>query len=87
MNRNIKLNFTSTLEGAILILTCDNYLTSNVNARDKQVLTVTCHSNTTSWNPDPADFIDSCLPLSVTTPHTGIIHSQPQIKSLGLSYV
>ena len=85
MNRNIKLNFTPTLEGAILILTCDNYL--NVNATDKQILIVTCHSNTTSWNPDPADFIDSCLPLSVTNLHRGIIHSQPQIKSLGLSYV
>ena len=47
VNRNIKLNFSSTLEGAVLILTCDNYLTSNTNVTDQQSLTVICHSNTT----------------------------------------
>ena len=70
VNRNVKLNFSSTLEGAVLILTCDNYLTSNTNATDQQSLTVICQSNTTSWNSDPADFIESCSSVTTTTTTT-----------------
>jgi hypothetical protein len=38
----------------------------NTTESDKEVLNVTCHSNG-SWIPDPADFIQSCLPFTVTT--------------------
>jgi hypothetical protein len=57
------------LEGFILILTCENeILNMSTTESDKEVLNVTCHSNG-SWIPDPADFIQSCLPFStVTTP-------------------
>ena len=47
---NAKLNYSSTLEGSVLILTCENDTFT-----DKQTLSVTCHSNG-SWIPDPADF-------------------------------
>ena len=47
---NAKLNYSSTLEGSVLILTCENDTST-----DKQTLSVTCHSNG-SWIPDPADF-------------------------------
>ena len=70
MDRNIKLNFNSTLEGYVLILTCDNYLTSNINGTDERILKVTCYSNTTNWIPDPADFIESCSLVSTTTTTT-----------------
>jgi hypothetical protein len=61
VNRYVKLNFNSTLEGSVLILTCENEeLISNTNAPDEQILKVTCHSNATGWNPDPTDFIESC---------------------------
>ena len=60
---NIKLNFSSTLEGSILTLTCEN---ENVNMTTaEEILNVTCHSNR-SWIPDPADFIQSCSPFSTT---------------------
>ena len=47
---NAKLNYSSTLEGSILTLTCENDTST-----DKQTLNVTCHRNG-SWIPDPADF-------------------------------
>ena len=74
MNSNVKLNFSSALEGAVLILTCENKnLRSYTDATDEQILTVTCNSNTISWIPDPTDFIESCS--SVTTLLPGIILS------------
>ena len=71
VDRNVMLNYSSTLEGAVLTLTCQNKnLRSCINnANDEQILTVTCHSNK-SWIPDPADFIESCW--SVTSLHPGI---------------
>jgi hypothetical protein len=72
VNRYVKLYFSSTLEDFVLILTCENEkLMSNPNATDEQILRVTCHSNSTSWNPDPTDFIESCSPLNFTTALTG----------------
>ena len=69
MNSNVKLYFSSTLDGYVLILTCENeILTSNTNDTDEQILQVTCHSNATSWVPDPADFIKSCSSFSTTLP-------------------
>ena len=68
VNRYVKLNFSSTLEGSVLILTCENEkLMSTTNATDKQTLEVICHNSTTSWNPDPTDFIESCSIIIATT--------------------
>ena len=53
-NRNVKLNYSSTLESSVLILTCENEM-SNINTTDEEILSVTCHSNG-SWIPNPADF-------------------------------
>ena len=54
VDRNVMLNYcnSSTLEGAILTLTCENDI--NITA-DKLVLNVTCHING-SWIPNPAQF-------------------------------
>ena len=65
MDKNIKLNYSSTLEGFILVLTCVNEM-SNMNTTDAEVLNVTCHSNG-SWIPDPADFIQACSPVTTVT--------------------
>ena len=54
MNRNVKLNYSSTLDGSVLILTCENEM-SNINTTDEQIFIMTCHSNG-NWIPDPADF-------------------------------
>ena len=68
VNRYVKLNFNSTLEGSVLILTCENEnLISTTNATDEQILEVICHSTATSWIPDPTDFIESCSMSSLTT--------------------
>ena len=56
------LNYSSTLEGSILILTCENEI--SLNSTTEMTLSVTCDSNR-SWIPNPADFIQSCSP---TTP-------------------
>ena len=67
----VKLNFSSTPEGSVLLLTCENeMLMSTTNATDEQVLEVICDSNTTSWIPDPTDFIESCSSFTTVLPGT-----------------
>ena len=69
VNRNVKLNFSSTLEGFILLLTCENQM--SLNSTTEVTLNMTCDSNG-SWIPDPVDFIQSCLLFSTTvSPTTG----------------
>ena len=73
VNRNIKLDYSSTLEGSVLTLTCENEMLINMNiiGSDAEVLNVTCDSDG-RWIPDPADFIQSCLLFSTTvSPTTG----------------
>ena len=50
LDRNVTLNYISTLEGSILTLTCENDTSA-----DGQILrlNVTCHSSG-NWIPDPA---------------------------------
>ena len=69
VDRNVKFNYSSTLEGSVLILCCENEM-FNMNTTDEQVLKVTCHSNG-NWISDPAEFTYS----SFTTPVPGIVHS------------
>ena len=66
MDRNVKLKYNSTLEGSILMLTCENDI-SNIqfNSTDKEFLYVTCHSSG-NWIPDPAQF--TCLPPTTVPP-------------------
>ena len=59
VDKNVTLNYSSTLEDSVLTLTSENDTTT-----DEQILHVTCHSNR-SWIPDPAQFI--CSELSFTT--------------------
>ena len=69
VNRNLKLNLISTLEGSVLTLTCENEM--SLNFTNETTLSVTCDSNG-SWIPNPADFIQSCSPFSTTvSPTTG----------------
>ena len=69
VNRNLKLNLISTLEGSLLTLTCENEI--SLNSANETSLNVTCDSNG-SWIPNPADFIQSCSPFSTTvSPTTG----------------
>ena len=67
MNRNLKLNLISTLEGSLLTLTCENEM--SLNSTTEMTLSVTCDSNG-SWIPNPADFIQSCSPFSTTVSST-----------------
>ena len=57
---NAKFNYSSTLEGSVLIVTCENDTST-----DEQTLSVTCHSNG-SWIPNPADF--TCSSFITTAP-------------------
>ena len=72
VDKNINLNYSSTLEDSVLILTCENEMFNmNIIGSDAEVLNVTCHSNG-NWIPNPADFIQSCLLFSATvSPTTG----------------
>ena len=58
MSSNFELNYTSTLEGAVLTFTCKNEM-SNINITNETVFDVTCHSSG-NWIPDPAVLIKSC---------------------------
>lgn len=62
VNRNVKLYYTSSLDGFVLMLICEN----DMNITEEQILNVTCHSNG-NWIPDPADFIKSCSQSVFTT--------------------
>ena len=68
-DRNVKLNYSSTLNGSVLILTCENEM-SNINTTDEQIINVTCHSNG-NWIPDPAEFTCSLF----TSALPGIEHN------------
>ena len=68
MNRNVKLNYSFTLEGSILVLTFENEM-SKINSTEEQILSVTCHRNG-SWVPDPAEFIESCSSFTTAPPGT-----------------
>ena len=74
VDRSIKLNYSSTLQGSVLTLTCENeILNFNMNATE-EILNVICDSNG-SWIPIPANFIQSCSPFSTNvtvSPITGI---------------
>ena len=55
MDRNVTLNYNSTLAGSksVLVLTCEGDIPAV--SIIKQIITVTCHSSG-SWIPDPAQF-------------------------------
>ena len=61
---NAKLNYSSTLEGSVLTLTCDTS-----ESTDEQSLSVTCRSNG-SWIPDPAGF--TCSSFNNTAAPSGM---------------
>ena len=63
-----KLNYSSTLEGSVLILTCENDTSTN-----EQTLSVTCHSDR-SWIPNPADF--ACSSFTTAPSGISIIHEE-----------
>ena len=54
---NVILDYSSTLEGSVLRLSC----CGNGRSTDEQTLNVTCHSSG-SWIPDPAQF--TCSPFT-----------------------
>ena len=62
VDRNVKLSYSSTLEGSVLTLIC---ICGNEKYLNETTLSVTCDSNG-SWIPNPADFIQSCSPFSTT---------------------
>ena len=76
MDSNVKLDYSSTLEGSVSTLTCENenlMFNMNIIESDAEILNVTCDSNG-RWIPDPTDFIQSCSPFSTTvSPTTGTI--------------
>jgi hypothetical protein len=73
---NAKLNYSSTLEGSVLILTCENATSS-----DEQTVTVICHSNG-SWIPDPAEF--TCSSFTTALPGSYLLYEE---KSMVVTYI
>ena len=74
VDRNVMLDYSSTLEGSILTLTCEN---DTCTSADREILrlSVTCHSSG-NWIPDPTQF--TCSPSTTVPPGTEIlIHSSP----------
>ena len=66
MNINVTLNYSSTLNGSVSTLTCEND-----TSIDEQVLHVTCHNNR-SWIPNPAQFTCSSFTVTTVLPGTEI---------------
>ena len=52
MDRNVMLDYNTTLEGSVLTLICEN---DTSRSTDEEILTVICHSSGI-WIPDPAQF-------------------------------
>ena len=66
LGTNVTLNYSSTLDGSVLILACDTFTT------DAQTLIVICHSNG-DWIPDPVQFTCSSF-TTVTSGTEQLIH-------------
>ena len=66
VDRNVKLNYSSTLDGSVLTLTCENDKPV-INSTDENILNVMCYSNG-SWIPNPAKF--TCSSTTTTLPGT-----------------
>ena len=73
MDRNVTLNYNSTLAGSssVLVLTCEGDIPAV--SIIKQIITVTCHSSG-NWIPDPAQFTCS-RPTTVPSGTEILIHS------------
>ena len=80
MDRNVTLNYNSTLAGSIsvLVLTCEGDMPAV--SIIKQIITVTCQSSG-NWIPDPIQF--TCSP-SITVPlgTEVLIHSTPHSSGM-----
>ena len=61
VDSNVMLDYSSTLEGSVLTLICEN---DTSRSTDKEIASVTCHSSG-NWIPDPTQF--TCSP-STTVP-------------------
>ena len=68
MDRNVALNYNSTLEGSVLTLTCPE----NDTLIADEVLNATCNSSG-KWIPDPTQF--TCLLFTTVPPGTEIYYS------------
>ena len=74
VDRNVMLNYSSTLEGFILTLTCQNeidILHISSNATNEQILSVICHSSG-NWIPDPTQF--NCSSSTTAVPPGNILY-------------
>jgi hypothetical protein len=75
VNKNVRLNYNSTLEGSVLTLICENdHDMSIVNTStqiDRHILNVTCHSDR-NWIPNPAYFTECCSAVTTTPGPSGI---------------
>jgi hypothetical protein len=73
-NRHLKLNYSSTLEGSVLMLTCENDTSRSI---DERTFRVTCQSSG-NWIPDPSQLNFTCSEFTTVPPGTEIlIHSSP----------
>ena len=52
VDSNVILDYSSTLEGSVLTLTCENDMSRST---DEEIVSVTCHSSG-NWIPDPTQF-------------------------------
>ena len=64
----MKLNYSSTLDNSVLILTCENEMS---NTTDEQILIVTCRNNG-NWIPNPAEF--TCSSFKTVPPGIYMVH-------------
>ena len=64
VDSNVILHYSSTLEGSVLTLTCEN---DTSRSTDEEIVSVTCHSSG-NWIPDPAQF--TCSPSTTVPPGT-----------------
>ena len=67
MDRNVTLNYNSTLEGSVLLLTCEDEFQMSLNSTNETTLSLTCHSNR-NWIPNPAEFTCSDSTATYTVP-------------------
>ena len=81
MDRNVMLNYSSTLEGSVLLLTCENEFQMSLNSTNETILSVTCHSNR-SWIPNAAEFTCSDSSVTTVTVSPGIIKNNVKTSKL-----
>ena len=82
LDNDVMLNYSSTLDCSVLILTCKD---GTFRSTDKQILQMTCYSNE-NWIPNPSQFTYSSLTEITTALHYQVLNNNRSTLQVVTTY-